>query len=165
MNPIRLTCKVIVASVLIAITWWAFAPTAIGGWDSYFILSGTSMLPRFTSGDLVVVRRSSSYQIGSVAAYQTPQLHSPIMHVIVAARDGLYTFKGENNSFIDPSHPSKSEIIGKLWLDMSRTGEILKSLREPAVGAMLLGASGYYMLWPPRRRRHQRRSRRYGYGF
>ncbi len=165
MNPIRLSCKVIAAGVLIAVTWWAFAPTAIGGWDSYFILSGTSMLPTFSTGDLVVVRRSSSYPIGSVAAYQTPQLHSPIMHVIIAANDGLYTFKGANNSFVDPSHPSKDEIIGKLWLDMGHTGGLLKSLREPAVGAILLGASGYYMLWPPGRRRRARRSRRYGYGF
>ena len=164
MNPMRLTWKVIVAVALIAVAWWAFAPTAIGGWDNYFILSGTSMLPRFTSGDLVVVRRSSSYPVGSVAAYQTPQLRSPIMHQIIAARDGRFTFKGENNDFVDPSRPTGSEIVGKLWLDLGRTGGILKSLREPAIGATLLGASGFYMLWP-RRRRRRRRLGRYGYGF
>jgi hypothetical protein len=47
--------------------WWAtLAPRSFGGPDTYVVVSGTSMLPRYHTGDLVVARRQSSYHLGKI---------------------------------------------------------------------------------------------------
>ena len=163
MNPFRAMRRLILAATITALGWWGFAPTAIGGQDTYIFLSGTSMLPAFRTGDLVVVRKSATYPVGAIAAYTTPQLKAPIFHRIIGKEAGRYIFKGENNTFVDPSRPIASEIVGQLWLDLGQFGKVVKFWRAPAVGATILGTSGMYVFWPKRKLRRTR-LRRYGYG-
>ena len=163
LNPFRSAWVSFALVGLLASAWWGLAPVSFGGRDTYLILSGTSMLPRFRTGDLVVVRRNSGYTVGEVAAYQTPQLKTPILHQIVGHANGRYTFKGENNPFSDPSHPVKSEIIGRLWLNLGPTGKLIQWIRKPEVGAGLVGAAALYALWPHKRSRRGR-MRRWRYG-
>ena len=160
MRPIRTTCISVAILLGLGIGWWQFAPTSIGGQDSYFILSGTSMLPSFRTGDLVILRPASIYRVGEIAAYLTPQLKAPIFHQIINVHADSYTFKGENNAFVDPSHPSRKEIVGGLWLDLGSMGRILLWLRSPNVGGPLLGLVAAFSLWPKYRSR-RRRLRRY----
>lgn len=162
MRPMRSMSIFAVVVVVFGFGWWQLAPREIGGRDSYFILSGTSMLPALQTGDLVVLRPASSYRVGEVAAYLTPQLKAPILHQIVGVNAGRYAFKGENNAFVDPSHPSQKEIIGRLWLNLGPMGRILLGLKKPALGAPLLGFAASFALWPKYRSR-RRRLRRYGY--
>ena len=162
MLPIRTICISVAILLSVGIGWWQFAPTSVGGRDSYFVLSGNSMLPLFRSGDLVILRTAPTYRVGEIAAYLTPQLEVPIFHQIIAVHAGRYTFKGENNSFVDPSHPSQKEIVGRLWLDLGSMGRILLWLRNPTVGAPLFGLAAAFSLWPKYRSR-RRRLRRYGY--
>lgn len=144
---------------LVVTGWYLLAPTSLGGSDTYAIVSGPSMWPRLVTGDLVVLRRSSEYRVGEIAAYKTPQVMAPIVHQIIGRSGGRYTFKGVNNGFVDPSRPTKQEIIGRVWIDLGRTGPLLQALKQPFVGGVVLFSAGAYALWPRRRLRRRRLTR------
>src|SRR4051794_6818652 len=57
----------------VAALLWFCLPQALGGRAGWVLVSGTSMLPRFHTGDLVLVERRSSYHVGEVVAYHIPQ--------------------------------------------------------------------------------------------
>ena len=56
-------------------------------------VSGSSMLPTYEEGDIVVCLRSTSMKVGSVYVYQTSS--RMIMHRLVESKDGLLWFKGD----------------------------------------------------------------------
>jgi signal peptidase I len=125
------------------------------------MVSGTSMLPHFHTGDLVLLRDEPTYRVGEVAGYHNGLLHAVVMHRIVAVKDGHYFFKGDNNHFVDPYHPTRSQIVGAEWIELPGVGRYLQDLRVPVVGAVFAAA-----LWvlsfrsrPTTRRRRRRRHR------
>jgi signal peptidase I len=123
--------------LLAAAGWWAFAPPVLGGKTSFAVVDGTSMLPQLRRGDLVVVRRSSTYRVGDVVAYRSELLHRVVLHRIVAIEDGRYTFKGDNNTWLDPERSGARAIIGKRWTELPQAGRITGVLRNPLVAAAL----------------------------
>lgn len=142
----------------IAVLWLALAPTTLGGSASYVTTHGISMLPRFHTGDLAIVRRQSSYQVGDVAAYHSPALRTVVMHRIVAINHGRYTFKGDNNSWLDPGPVTRSQLIGALTLRVPQGGIWLARLASPpalAILAFLLLISGGSAATARRRRRRR----------
>ena len=94
---------------------------------------GISMEPRFHTGDLAVVVPSAHYRVGEIVGYHSPLLHIVVLHRIVAEKAGLFTFKGDNNSFLDPRRLPPSAIEGRLWLHVPRGGEVLGWVRYPVV--------------------------------
>lgn len=156
----RRLCRFAALLGLLAALWWLFAPTTLGGYDTYAMVSGPSMWPELVTGDLVVLRPAAHYRVGEIAGYRTPQLLDPIVHQIVAVHGDRYTFKGVNNAFEDPSHPEKSEILGREWLDLGRTAPLLRLVKEPAVGAVLVFGAVLFALVPARRARRLHRRRR-----
>ncbi len=144
-------------------TWAALAPPQLGGATSYVITTGISMLPRYHGGDLVLLRRESSYRVGEVAGYHNGQLKATVMHRIVAVEGGHYLFKGDNNDFIDSYHPTKAQIVGAEWVHLPGWGNFLLMLRAPVVGAALLGLMWLFVFWPRSRSRLQRRRRRHAH--
>ena len=92
---------------------------------------GTSMLPRFHSGDLALVWASGHYHVGQIVAYWSPLLHMVVLHRIVASGGGLFTFKGDNNSFLDPLRLPASDIKGSLLLHVPKAGGLLVWLKDP----------------------------------
>lgn len=56
-----------IAGVVLAIVFWALflCPQSLGGRAGYVLVSGHSMLPRYHTGDLVLVERKSSYTSGT----------------------------------------------------------------------------------------------------
>ena len=147
------------AIALLALGWWFLAPTTLGGSDTYAIVSGPSMWPRLVTGDLVILRRSDEYHVGEIAAYKTPQVMAPIVHQIIGQHGGHFTFKGVNNAFVDPSPPTKQEIIGGLFIDLGRSGPLLQFLKQPFVGGVFVFATATYAFWPSRRLRRRRLTR------
>lgn len=143
--------------------WVYLAPTSIGGSTSYVVTSGVSMQPRFHTGDLALVRPAARYRVGEIVAYRSTLLHVIVLHRIVAIHDGHYTFKGDNNSFVDPVHPLRSDLVGALWLRIPHGGVALRWLHSPLVGAALAGGLGLLLLMGSvDRRRGRRRERRAG---
>jgi signal peptidase I len=130
----------VLAAFFLVATWWMGAPPALGGTTSYVVTSGTSMLPRFHTGDLAVVRSEPTYSVGEIVAYRSTVLDAVVLHRIVAIDDGRYTFKGDNNAWVDPDPATKSQLLGALWLQIPHGGLWLRKLQTP-LGVGLLGAT------------------------
>jgi hypothetical protein len=52
-------------------------------------------------------------------------------------RDGRYTFKGDNNNFLDPEQPTRSAFIGKRWFSIPALGRLATFLHTPWIAAAL----------------------------
>ena len=148
-----------VAAALAAGAWFLAAPTAIGGPASYVVTQGISMLPTFHEGGIVITRRHADYHIGDVVAYHNPQLHTVVMHRIVAVSGSRYVIQGDNNAWRDSYHPTKADIVGKEWLYWPGGGRYLTQVRQPVVFAVILAVLGLVAGtgFVPRRSRRRRR--------
>jgi signal peptidase I len=155
----RLVRAVVVAALVLA---WAIElrPAALGGPLSFVIVSGTSMEPRMSSGDLVVVRERSDYQIGDVVAFRLPEDHgggnAKVIHRITggSARSG-FTVQGDNRNSQDLWRPRPDQILGEEWLRLPGAGSVLVALRSsPFALAAASGATAFLLmlLWPKRTR-------------
>jgi len=98
---------------------------------------GVSMEPRFHTGDLAVIVPSASYHVGEIVGYHSPLLDITVLHRIVAEHNGLFTFKGDNNSFKDPQALPPSAVKGRLWLHVPDGGTVLGWVRSPIVLGLL----------------------------
>lgn len=101
------------------------------GQASLVTTHGVSMLPRFHTGDLAIIVPSSQYHVGEIVGYWSPLLHVTVLHRIVAEHGGLFTFKGDNNSFLDPVKLPASSIKGRLWMHIPHAGTVLGWIRSP----------------------------------
>ena len=135
----------LLAAVGLFVAWSYLAPTALGGRDSYVVTDGISMLPTVRSGSLVIVRSQPSYHVGEVVAYWNPQLHSVVLHRIVAIENGRYQFKGDNNPYADAYLARRSNLVGAEWFYSPRLGQLLTNLRQPLVGAIVLALTGMWV--------------------
>jgi signal peptidase I len=115
---------------------FALWPTQLGGYTSYMVTHGISMEPRFHTGDLAILRQVSKYQVGEIVAYHSRALNIVVMHRIVAIHEGLYIFKGDNNSGVDLGPATRSELIGKLLVRVPHGGIFLKWAANPVVIAV-----------------------------
>jgi signal peptidase I len=163
-NRARLrSCILTVAFVaLLAAGWWYFAPTKIGGTTRYVVTKGISMEPLFHSGDLAIVRPAAQYKVGDIVAYWSTLLHTVALHRIIAIHDGRYTFKGDNNHFTDPTHPTRSLLLGKLWIHVPHGGVWLNLFHTPVVAAVVCALLGLFLVFGLREQRVRRRRRRKG---
>jgi signal peptidase I len=144
--------------VALAAAWFYFAPTGLGGATSYVVTDGISMEPRFHAGDLALVRSQSSYRVGEIVAYHSNNLHTVVLHRIVALDGANYVFKGDHNNFSDFEHPARSQLMGALWLHVAGVGGNLASVRSPALIGALVGLS--VLLFAGAAFTHRRRLRR-----
>jgi signal peptidase I len=137
-----------VALVVAAFVLW---PQRWGGTMTYDITHGTSMQPTFHTGDLAVLRKSSRYDVGDVAAYRSPSLHTTVMHRIKTKTAKGYTFKGDNNDFVDPDTVTDDELLGKLLFRVPSVGKYLSWFADPLHLALTIGA--IFLLFSDRRER------------
>jgi signal peptidase I len=151
----------VLALGLLAFVWIQLAPHQLGGKADYVVTSGISMEPKFHTGDLAIVRQQPSYRVGEIVAYRSPMLHTTILHRIVKIQGGHYFFKGDNNGYVDPEHPTKSQLLGALWLHLPGAGSQFREIGSPLVvgllvtlAALLFGGSAF-----TRGRRERRRRR------
>ncbi|MGO9956271.1 MAG: signal peptidase I [Solirubrobacteraceae bacterium] len=150
--------------LLVVLGWVYIAPTQIGGSTTYVVTSGISMEPRFHTGDLVLLRPAADYRVGEIVAYHSTAWRMVVMHRIIARHGNRYVFKGDNNNFIDPDYPSRSQLIGRLWLHIPHAGVVLYWLHTPAIAAVLAGGVAMLLLFGGARRRGRRARRRRGGG-
>ncbi len=140
--------RMFLALVLVAgfaFVWHWLGPTALGGSMNYLTVYGTSMKPRFTAGDLVIVERQAHYHVGELVAYHNKQLHSIVFHQIVKKTGNRYVFKGLNNHFEDAYHPAKKDLIGAYWASVPHAGLYLRRMMRPLPVSMLMALIAF--LW------------------
>jgi signal peptidase I len=131
------TIWLLVALACLSAAWWLIAPPALRGSTSFVTVDGTSMLPSLQRDDLVALRRSRSYRVGEVVAYRSALLHRVVLHRIVRIQGGRYTFKGDNNTFLDPEHPTEAQLVGRLSVRIPAAGRIVPLMHVPwIVGAL-----------------------------
>jgi signal peptidase I len=152
-----LTAAIVIMAI---VAWVEFAPPQIGGSTTYVITHGVSMEPRFHTGDLALVRPATHYRVGMVVAYHSSLLKVVVLHRIVAINNGHYTFKGDNNSFLDPTHPTRSQLVGSLWLRVPHGGRILKALHARVTVVLLCVFVGLLLIGGTEKRRRGRHGRR-----
>src|SRR2546423_8631066 len=139
-----------------------FIPTNLGGRTTYVTTHGTSMGPRLHAGDLAVVQPSSHYRVGDIVAYHSTTLRgATLLHRIISIDAGRFTFKGDNNNFVDPDHPTVDQLVGRLTIRIPRGGVIRSWLARPIILfpllALVIGGAGSSLFV---RRRRQNRLRR-----
>ncbi len=161
--PIRKLLAYALGLTVLGCLWFYLAPAPLGP-TTYVVTRGTSMEPRFHTGDLALVRSKSSYRVGEIVAYHSELLHSLVLHRIIARDGSRYVFKGDNNNFVDPEHPAANQLVGALWVHIPGAGSTLQSIASPALLAALF-AIGVFLLTGVaftrrrgRRRRDQRRA-------
>ena len=112
--------------------WYLFGPVQLGGQTAYVILTGNSMEPDFKIGDLVVTRKSPSYQIDQRVVYDNPRVGF-VFHRIIGRIKDEFILKGDFNDWIDSYQPTENEIVGKFWFYIPGGGNIILTLRDPIV--------------------------------
>ncbi len=122
--------------------WIVFAPTRIGGRASYVIINGNSMEPGFHRGDLVIVQTASKYEVGDIVTYSDAKMGAYVIHRIIEKKQDYFILKGDNNSWIDAYHPTRNEIVGKLWIHIPKLGKTMEWLRVPINMALTIGMFG-----------------------
>lgn len=149
--------------VLFVAGWFVFGPSQFGGPATYVTTYGISMQPRVHSGDLVIARASSAPKMGDVVAYKASQNDATVLHRIVdQAPDGFIT-KGDNNSWLDPDHPTMADIKGVEWLHIPQGGIWLRRAMSPQViGALLFALIFAGGATATHRRRHRSRRQTMG---
>ena len=111
--------------------WIAFAPAKLGGQVSYVMVNGMSMEPGYHTGDLVIVRKAETYQVGDVVTYRDSEMGAFVIHRIISIEQGQFIIKGDNNSWLDAYHPTQEEIVGKQWIHAPKVGRTMQWFRQP----------------------------------
>src|SRR5262249_39968368 len=136
------------------------APPNFGGSTTYVSTHGISMEPSFHTGDLALVRAQSAYRLGQIVAYRSRLLHTIVLHRIVARDGARYVFKGDNNSYRDPEHPARDQLVGALWLHVPHGGMELAPLPNPVTLALFAGVAALLLFTEGDKRRRRRRGGR-----
>ncbi|MCW2804417.1 MAG: hypothetical protein JWN06_2634 [Propionibacteriaceae bacterium] len=126
------------------------------GRAAFVTTHGVSMNPTYYQGDLVLVAKADSYQVGDIAAYRLKS-RVVVLHRIIDGDDSGFVFKGDNNQSIDIAQPTSDQLVGKAVLLIPQGGAWLQALTNPvarfviAVGLVIIFTSGVKKR--PRRRR------------
>lgn len=139
-----------IAWVLLAVAAFVLWPERWGGSMTYVITSGTSMQPRFVQGDLAILRSSSDYRVGDVAAYDSSELKKIVMHRIIEETDEGYTFQGDNNDFIDPEMVAEEQMLGELVVRVPGVGRYLTWFLKPI--NLAIAAAALFLLLGDRKK-------------
>jgi signal peptidase I len=134
----------IALAVFVCCFFWAqyLRPQAFGGSAAYVLVSGKSMLPRYHTGDLVLVEKHSSYHVGELIAYRVPKgdpmAGAQVIHRIIGgdAKHG-FVVQGDNRTAPDVWRPKPRDIVGAKALRIPNAVLILQFLRSPILLALL----------------------------
>ena len=132
------------AWVVLAVAAFVLWPERWGGAMTYVITDGVSMQPAFEQGDLAILRSSSDYRAGDVAAYESGELKKIVMHRITQESANGYTFQGDNNGFLDPETVTEDQMLGKLALRVPGVGNYLAWLLKP-INLVILAAAAFFL--------------------
>lgn len=133
-----------VAAVIVV---WAFTlrPQVLGGPAVFVAVRGTSMLPTYKHGDLVVVQSAATYKVGDVVAYHVPAgevgAGRVVIHRIVGGNATIgFTLQGDNNSAPDPWRPKQADMVGLATFRVSNAGRLITLVQQPVMLAGLASA-------------------------
>lgn len=136
---------------IVAALGWYCLPQALGGRAAWVMVSGTSMLPRLHTGDLVLVERRSSYHVGEVVAYRVPKgevgAGYVVIHRIIGGngRTG-WKMKGDNRTAPDLWYPTDHDVIGSKLLRIPHAWFFLRLLHMPLMLGLFAGVAAFFVI-------------------
>jgi signal peptidase I len=130
--------------VIAGCVFWAMflRPQSLGGSAGYVLVSGHSMNPLYHTGDMILVRRHSSYKIGDIVAYKVPKgdamAGAQVIHRIIGgnATHG-FVVQGDNRTAPDVWRPKQGDIVGSATLQIPQAVVVLQYLRSPVLLGLL----------------------------
>ncbi len=133
--------KLAALGLVIAACLWFGLPQSLGGRAGWVMVSGTSMLPRLHTGDLVLVEHQSSYHVGEVVAYRVPKHEIGAGHVVIHRISGGngtagWTMKGDNRTAPDLWYPTNHDVIGAQELRIPNAWFVLRVFHMPVLLAL-----------------------------
>jgi signal peptidase len=134
-----------IASVGLLVVWaLTLRPHLLGGPATYLVVRGTSMLPTYETGDLVILRDQSPYKVGDAVGYAVPAgevgAGRIVLHRIIATSGDTFILQGDNNDAPDPWTPAASDVAGRIWIVIPGVGRVLAWLHEPATAGAIAAA-------------------------
>ncbi len=135
---------VAVQLLLMGTLLWFGLPQNMGGRAGWVVVSGTSMLPRMHTGDLVLVEKHPSYHVGEVVAYRVPKgqvgAGYEVIHRIIGGNATTgFTMKGDNRTGPDLWHPKNSDIVGAELVRIPKAFLLLRFLHTPLLLGLFAG--------------------------
>lgn len=125
---VRGTIVTVVAVAVIAIVAVAVVEVGLDTTHPFLAIESDSMTPTFARGDLVVIQHVPASQIGvgTIIAYTSTCLPSPVVHRVVAVQSGsngpVYTTKGDHNPTADVCPVPFSTVLGRVVLILPAIG-------------------------------------------
>jgi signal peptidase len=135
----------------VAALLWFGLPQSLGGRADWVLVSGTSMLPRLHTGDLVLVERRSSYHVGDVVAYRVPEgqvgAGFVVIHRIVGGngRTG-WRMKGDNRTAPDLWYPKNRNVLGSKALRIPYAWFVLRLLHMPILLGLFAAFGAFFWI-------------------
>ena len=143
--------KLAALGALIATCLWFGLPQNLGGRADWVMVSGTSMLPRFHTGDLVLVEHRSSYHVGEVVAYRVPKGQVGAGHVVIHriirgnGQTG-WTLQGDNRTAPDLWYPTNHDVIGAKQLRIPHAWFVLRIFHMPIMLALFAAFGVFFWI-------------------
>jgi signal peptidase len=125
----------IAITVLLFLFWAQYLrPQSLGGNAAYVLVSGHSMLPRYKTGDLVLVEHRSTYRVPK----GDPMAGAEVIHRIIGG-DATHGFvvQGDNRTAPDIWRPKPKDILGSKSLRIPNAIVVLQFVRAPVFLAVL----------------------------
>lgn len=139
---------------LLVVVVFVLRPMSLGGSYAFTVVSGDSMEPTLSHGDLVLVKRQDSYAVGDVVTYTIPSGEGAgrnVIHRLVGHDDDGWLTQGDNRSTLDPWRPDDGDIVGAEVAVFPVMGRWLISTGSVWVLAAGAAALVTVALWPRRR--------------
>lgn len=92
------------ALLALGLVVWAFTfrPTQLGGPATYVVVSGDSMEPTLSDGDLVILKAQDAYSVGDIATFAVPEgepgAGTLVIHLLVDVEGDAFVPQGTTAS-------------------------------------------------------------------
>jgi signal peptidase I len=143
--------KLAALGALVAACLWFALPQGLGGRAGWVLVSGTSMLPRFHTGDLVLVEHQSSYHVGEVVAYRVPKGQAGAGHVVIhriISGNGTtgWRLQGDNRTAPDLWRPTNHDVVGAEQLRIPHAWFVLRIFHMPVLLALFAAFGVFFWI-------------------
>ena len=143
--------KLAALGALTAACLWFGLPQSLGGRADWVMVSGTSMLPRLHTGDLVLVEHRSDYHVGEVVAYRVPKHEIGDGHVVIHRIIGGngttgWRMQGDNRTAPDLWYPTNHDVIGAKELRIPDAWSVLRVFHMPVLLALFAAFGAFFWI-------------------
>ena len=137
---------------LLAILLFLLWPARFGGATTLVVVRGSSMAPKYHTGDLVVARAQDRYAAGDIVVFPISDgaggAQMVIHRLLAIAPDGTITTQGDNRAQPDGFALRTSDIAGTAVFNIGLGGRVLVIVSTWWFLALAAGLAAMRRLWP-----------------